>query len=88
MYCRKMRQYTVPLSYKFSLTRVIACGIMYLADKMSAKKCNNAGWSSPVARWAHNPKVVGSNPAPATSRSGLTDLKLCKTAFLLQSSGV
>src|SRR5437764_1488082 len=26
----------------------------------------NAGWSSPVARWAHNPKVAGSNPAPAT----------------------
>ena len=26
-----------------------------------------AGWSSPVARWAHNPKVAGSNPAPATS---------------------
>ena len=26
-----------------------------------------AGWSSPVARRAHNPKVVGSNPAPATS---------------------
>ena len=25
-----------------------------------------AGWSSSVARWAHNPKVVGSNPAPAT----------------------
>ena len=25
-----------------------------------------AGWSSPVARRAHNPKVVGSNPAPAT----------------------
>ena len=25
-----------------------------------------AGWSSPVARWAHNPEVVGSNPAPAT----------------------
>jgi hypothetical protein len=28
-----------------------------------------AGWSSPVARWAHNPKVAGSNPAPATNRS-------------------
>ena len=27
----------------------------------------NAGWSSPVARWAHNPKVAGSNPAPATN---------------------
>src|SRR5699024_1173850 len=25
-----------------------------------------AGWSSSVARWAHNPKVAGSNPAPAT----------------------
>ena len=25
-----------------------------------------AGWSSLVARWAHNPKVVGSNPSPAT----------------------
>ena len=26
----------------------------------------DAGWSSSVARRAHNPKVVGSNPAPAT----------------------
>ncbi len=25
-----------------------------------------AGWSSLVARRAHNPEVVGSNPAPAT----------------------
>jgi hypothetical protein len=28
-----------------------------------------AGWSSPVARQAHNLKVVGSNPAPATSQN-------------------
>src|SRR5262249_6605125 len=28
-----------------------------------------AGWSSLVARWAHNPKVAGSNPAPATKAS-------------------
>ena len=27
---------------------------------------HSAGWSSLVARRAHNPKVVGSNPAPAT----------------------
>ena len=27
-----------------------------------------AGWSSSVARRAHNPKVVGSNPAPATRK--------------------
>ncbi len=28
-----------------------------------------AGWSSPVARQAHNLKVAGSNPAPATIRN-------------------
>src|SRR5215207_7789668 len=28
----------------------------------------DAGWSSPVARQAHNLKVAGSNPAPATSQ--------------------
>src|SRR5947209_18115869 len=28
---------------------------------------NNAGWSSPVARQAHNLKVEGSNPSPATN---------------------
>jgi hypothetical protein len=27
----------------------------------------NAGWSSPVARQAHNLKVIGSNPIPATN---------------------
>ena len=27
----------------------------------------SAGWSSPVARQAHNLKVVGSNPTPATT---------------------
>ena len=41
------------------------------------RACYNqiAGWSSPVARWAHNPKVAGSNPAPATkSFNNLRDL--------------
>ena len=28
---------------------------------------SDAGWSSLVARRAHNPKAVGSNPAPATN---------------------
>ncbi len=28
-----------------------------------------AGWSSLVARWAHNPKVGGSNPSPATVKT-------------------
>ena len=31
----------------------------------------DAGWSSSVARWAHNPEVVGSNPAPATNFQAL-----------------
>ena len=29
----------------------------------------DAGWSSSVARWAHNPEVAGSNPAPATKQN-------------------
>ena len=29
---------------------------------------NIAEWSSPVARWAHNPKVAGSNPASAIKK--------------------
>ena len=28
---------------------------------------NCAGWSSQVARRAHNPEVAGSNPVPATN---------------------
>jgi hypothetical protein len=34
-----------------------------------AGKLGDAGWSSPVARQAHNLKVVGSNPTPATTDS-------------------
>src|SRR5205085_1042776 len=30
-----------------------------------------AGWSSPVARQAHNLKVIGSNPIPATTNKPL-----------------
>ena len=33
------------------------------------KNVYNAGWSSLVARRAHNPKVIGSNPVPATKYS-------------------
>ena len=41
-----------------------------------------AGWSSPVARQAHNLKVAGSNPAPATNvKSRL------RAAFLLPKLG-
>ena len=33
-----------------------------------ATSWSDAGWSSSVARWAHNPEVAGSNPAPATRK--------------------
>ena len=38
---------------------------------------NIAGWSSSEARRAHNPKVAGSNPAPATL-GGVTKRPLMK----------
>lgn len=36
---------------------------------------NDAGWSSSVARWAHNPEVAGSNPVPATTAHRLGSLR-------------
>ena len=37
-------------------------------DRRRLRQYNfDAGWSSPVARQAHNLKVVGSNPTPATN---------------------
>src|ERR1700683_2306713 len=36
-----------------------------------AVSISDAGWSSLVARRAHNPEVEGSNPSPATIRCSL-----------------
>src|SRR4029079_1429104 len=36
-------------------------------QKLAGASLGDAGWSSPVARQAHNLKVVGSNPTPATN---------------------
>ena len=41
-----------------------------------------AGWSSLVARWAHNPKVGGSNPSPATKKT-VTQIVITVFLFLL-----
>lgn len=35
---------------------------------MEPKTIYDVGWSSPVARKAHNLEAVGSNPAPTTYR--------------------
>ena len=45
----------------------------------------DAGWSSPVARQAHNLKVVGSNPTPATTK---THSKSRNNTRLTVTSGV
>ncbi len=56
---------------------------MSLSNKRSIYSVYNniiiAGWSSTVARWAHNPKVAGSNPAPATkwSRGVAVNMPAC-----------
>jgi hypothetical protein len=44
------------------------------------KKITIAGWSSPVARRAHNPKARGSNPLPATNK--IKGLQRCKPFFI------
>ena len=38
-----------------------------VANLLPLQGYTDAGWSSLVARWAHNPKVAGSNPVPATT---------------------
>jgi hypothetical protein len=38
----------------------------------------SAGWSSPVARQAHNLKVRGSNPLPATKLFDVGYSKACR----------
>src|SRR5664279_1836652 len=48
--------------------------------RYTSRYYRSAGWSSPVARWAHNPKVVGSNPTPATKL--LSDDPLPEAVFL------
>ena len=40
---------------------------MRLQKKGESRTIYDAGWSSLVARRAHNPEVVGSNPTPATN---------------------
>src|SRR5690242_2673438 len=45
---------------------------------------NIAGWSSPVAREAHNLEVVGSNPAPATRQNATAEAHA--SAFCVSAS--
>src|ERR1700739_3864469 len=46
----------------------------------------SAGWSSQVARWAHNPKVAGSNPAPASELFPRKELRLTRRYPIFSSN--
>ena len=48
----------------------------WLLTSVARVSATDAGWSSPVARQAHNLKVVGSNPTPAPTT---TDVRLRST---------
>ncbi len=51
------------------LTSRCESDIIRYVNNVSEKETliNSAGWSSLEARRAHNPKVIGSNPIPATN---------------------
>ncbi len=52
--------------------------LAYLRLGRTIDDSTDAGWSSLVARRAHNPKVAGSNPAPATKKAQVVPgLSLC-----------
>ena len=59
------------------MTRNLAPGLLWVAHTFRSRTIStstDAGWSSLVARRAHNPKVAGSNPAPATTKAQVTGL--------------
>ena len=50
-------------NYRDCCTSLLRGGLLH---DPSINQTVDAGWSSPVARQAHNLKVIGSNPIPAT----------------------
>jgi hypothetical protein len=49
--------------------RELLVDITCAVPELCLSRSNDAGWSSLVARQAHNLKAAGSNPAPATKRA-------------------
>ena len=52
-----------------------AKGLLAKTANVSSMPFSDAGWSSLAARRAHNPKVVGSNPTPATNKYETLELE-------------
>ena len=53
------------------MTKVTAVSLK-LTKRRTTVVVTDAGWSSSVARRAHNPEVAGSNPVPATEEPGIS----------------
>jgi hypothetical protein len=62
----RRQAYQTPL-FRYSLFNLVARDLRRLTLRIDG----DAGWSSPVARQAHNLKVGGSNPPPATNRDSI-----------------
>src|SRR3546814_7172831 len=58
-----------------------------LADPGPHRPLGDAGWSSPVARQAHNLKVTGSNPVPATTQYSQRPCRDSDGAFRVRGDG-
>ena len=66
--CLKTRESRSPPGLPSTRPHIPSHGTpMPLDETPSGVDAFGAGWSSPVARQAHNLKVAGSNPAPATN---------------------
>jgi hypothetical protein len=51
---------------------------MFFPRGVRGTTTTDAGWSSPVARQAHNLKVIGSNPIPATTFTEFANIALVR----------
>ena len=63
---RQAKNYCQSLAENAGVTAVTEVIIVRLQKGGKSRNINDAGWSSLVARRAHNPKVVSSNLTPAT----------------------
>src|SRR5690242_17343961 len=75
---REVRVLSEPIHNSSSRVELVSAGRHWLG----------AGWSSPVARQAHNLKVVGSNPTPATkpnSPNELTGAPLARSPKIIET---
>ncbi len=73
--CQVCKSQLIFSSHKSWKTNIAAQAAFWLSKY-------NAGWSSPVARQAHNLKAAGSNPAPATKIHAFVPSPSFRRAFL------